>query len=121
MRVKYENLKLKHFKKGNHLGLSSNTLQRYRNVINMLLPYIINPNNTLKRTKKASNIIFDNNSHNKHDVKRPQMTSNDLKTTQTNIKLNRENKNFQKAWSIHENIEINENYLDEIHNNNAEL
>ena len=40
----------------------------------MLSPYRINPNNTNKRTKKASNTNFGNNSHHESDVKRPQMT-----------------------------------------------
>ena len=47
----------------------------------MLSPYKINPNMTDKRMKKASNCIFDNNSQLNPDVERPQMTSNDLKTT----------------------------------------
>ena len=47
----------------------------------MLSPYRINPNNTNKRRKKVSNTNFDNNSQPNPDVKRPQMTSNDLKTT----------------------------------------
>ena len=45
----------------NQLGMSSGTLQRYRNDISMLSPYRINPNNTNKRTKKASSTNFDNN------------------------------------------------------------
>ena len=81
MQVKYENQKSKQSEIANQLGLSSSTLQRYRNDINMLSPYRINPNNTNKRTKKASNTNFDNNSHTNHDVKRPEMTSNDFKRT----------------------------------------
>ena len=81
MRVKYENPKLKQSEIANQLGLSSSTLQRYRNDIDMLSPYRINPN---KRTKKASNTSFDNNSHRDLDLKRPQMTSNDLKLTSNN-------------------------------------
>ena len=81
MRVKYENPKMKQSEITNLMGLSSSTLQRYRNDINMLSPYRINPNNTKKRTKKASNTNFDNNSHHELDVKRHQMTSNDLKMT----------------------------------------
>ena len=42
------------------------------------------------------------------------MTSDDPKTTETNTKLNRKNKNILKAGSIHEKIEINDEYLDEI-------
>ena len=40
----------------------------------MLSPYRIQPNNTNKRSKKAKNTNFNNNSHNEADVKRPQMT-----------------------------------------------
>ena len=36
MRVKYENPKRKQSKIANQLGMSSSTLQRYRNDINML-------------------------------------------------------------------------------------
>ena len=78
----------------------------------MLSPYRIQPNNTNKRTKKAKNTDFDNNSQPNHDDKRPQMTSNDLKTTQTKSK--KRNKNVVKAGSMQENIEINEHYLDKI-------
>ena len=52
----------------------------------MLSPYRINPDNTNKRTKKPSNTNSDNNLHREHDLKRPQTTSNDLKTTQINTK-----------------------------------
>ena len=79
MKVKYENPKMKQSEKANPLGLSSSTPQKYRNDINMLSPYRINPNNTNKRTKNVSNTNFDINQHLKHDLKRPQMTSKDLK------------------------------------------
>ena len=62
----------------------------------MLSPYRIQPNNTNKRTRKTSNTNFDNNSHREPDVQRPQMTSNNLKTTQTNTKTNKKNKIIQK-------------------------
>ena len=52
MRVKYENPKMKQSEIANRLGMSSSTLQRYRNDINMLSPYRITPNNTKKRSKK---------------------------------------------------------------------
>ena len=42
----------------------------------------INPNNTNKRAKNAENTNFDTNSDRGPDVKRPQMTSNDLKSSQ---------------------------------------
>ena len=84
MRLKYENPKMKQSEVANQLTLSSSTLQRYRNDINMLSPYRIQPNNTNKRTKKTLNTNFDNNSHHEPDVKRPQMTSNELKTSKKN-------------------------------------
>ena len=111
MSVKYENPKMKQSQIANQLGLSSSTLQRYRNDINLLSPYRINQNNTSKRTKKASNTNFDNNSHNNHDVKRPQMTSNDLKTTSNEPVKIKKNKLEGGA------IEINDQYLDEVVHN----
>ena len=116
MRIKYENPKMKQSEKANQLSLSS-TIQRYRNGINMLSPYRIQSNNINKRVKKVKNTSSDNDSQHNHDDKRLQMTSNDLKTTQT--KSNKKNKNVLKAGSVQENIEINEHYLDKIlHNNN---
>ena len=82
MRVKYENPRMKQFQIGNRIGLSTSTLQRYRNDINMLFPYRFNPNNTKKGTKIALNGNFDNNSHHESYVKRPQMTSKDLNRLQ---------------------------------------
>ena len=80
----------------------------------MLSPYRIESNNTNKRAKKAPNTIFDNYSHCEHDPKRPQLTSNDIKTTQRKTKPNGKNKNILKAGSMHESAEIDERYLDEI-------
>ena len=74
MSVKYENPRMKQSEIANQLGMSSSTVQRYRNHINMLSPYRITPNNTKKTIKKAK--IDDIG-----DLKRPQMTSNDVKTT----------------------------------------
>ena len=79
MHIKYQNPKLRQSEIASQIGLSTSTLQRCRGDINMLSPYRIQPNNTNKRTKKAKNTIFDDNSRNETDVKRPQMTSNDLK------------------------------------------
>ena len=76
----------------NHLGMSSSTVQRYRNDINMLSPYRINPNNTNKRTKKVKKTAFDNNSHDEADVKRPQMISNQLKRPQSTSNENSKKK-----------------------------
>ena len=109
MRVKYENPRMKQSEIANQLGMSSSTVQRYRNDINMLSPYRINSNNVKKRTKKAK--IDDNT-----DLKRPQMTSNDLKTTSDEPVKNKKNK--LKGGFLQENIEINEHYLDKILKNN---
>ena len=77
MPIKDENTKIKQSEKANQLNLSSSTLQRYRNDINMISPYRIHPNNFNKRIKKGKNTTFDNNSHRDLDLKRPQMTSNE--------------------------------------------
>ena len=115
MRVKYENPKMRQSEIANQLGMSSSTPQRYRNDINMLSPYKINPNNNNERTKKVPKNILDNNSYHENDVERPQMTSNDLKTT-----LNEPVKNKKNKLKGGAKIEINEHYLDEIlHINNS--
>ena len=109
MRVKYENPKKKQFEIANQLGMSSSTLQRYGKDINKLSPYRINPNNVKKRSKKPKNDDIG-------DLKRPQMTSNDIKTASNETVKNKKNK--LKGGSIQENIEINEHYLDKILKNN---
>ena len=110
MYMKYQNPKLKQSELANNLNMSSSTIQRYRNDINMLSPYRISPNNVKKRAKKAK--IDDIG-----DLKRPQMTSNDSKTTSNDKKTR--SKNVLKAGSVQEeNIEINEHYLDKILKNN---
>ena len=91
------------------LNMSSSTIKRYRNDINMLSPYRISANNVKKRTKKAK--IDDIG-----DLKRPQMTSNDVKTTSNETVKNKKNK--LKGGSLQDNIEINEHYLDKILKNN---
>ena len=103
--------------------MSSSTVQRYRNDIYILSPYRINPNNTKKRSKKGLNATFDINSQHEADVKRLQMTSNDLKRPRSisneNSKKKR-TKNNLKVGSIQENFEINESYSDKIlHNNDS--
>ena len=102
MKVKYENPKMKQSEIANQLGMSSSTVQRYRNDINMLSPYRINPNNTKKRSKKAK---IDDNS----DLKRPQLTSNNSEK-----ELVKNKKNKLRGGAIQENIEISEHYLDKI-------
>ena len=111
MWLKYENPKMKQSEIANQLSLSSSTIQRYRNDINMLSPYRIQSNNINKRIENAKYTTSDDDSQPNHDNKRPQMTSNDLKTTQT--KSDKKNKNVLKAGSVQQNIEINEHYLDE--------
>ena len=105
----YQNPKLKQSELANNLNMSSSTIQRYRNDINMQSPYRISPNNTKKRTKKTK--IDDIG-----DLKRPQLTSNDSKTTLNETVKNKKNK--LKGGSLQENIEINEHYLDKILKNN---
>ena len=65
----------------------------------------------LRNNKRKAKI--DNND----DLKRPQLTSNDLKTSSNDKKTR--SKNVLKAGSVQdENIEINEHYLDKILKNN---
>ena len=123
MRVKYENPKMKQSEIANQIGLSTSTLQRYRNDRNMFSPYRINPNNTEKQSKKVKNTDFDDNSHHETDVKRPQMTSNDLKrpqSTSNEISKKTKAKNNSKGGSVQENDEIDEHFLDKaLKNNNS--
>ena len=110
MNIKYQNPKLKQSEIANQLNMSTSTIQRQRNDVNMLSLYRINPNNVRKRPKKAK--IDENNDikRGSDDLKRPQITSNDKRT---------KSKNVLKAGSIQEeNIEINEHYLDKIFKNN---
>ena len=74
MHIKYQNPKMTQSEISSQLNMSPSTIQRYRNDINMISPYRINPNNVKKQQKKSK---IDKNG----DLKRPQMTSNDLKTT----------------------------------------
>ena len=118
LRVKYENPKLKQSEIANQLGYSTSTLRRYRNDIFVVPPYRIHPNNTNKRTKKAKNTIIDNNSHSDHDLEGLQMTSNDLKRLQSssNGKKTKTKINL-KGGFVHDNVEINDQYLDAILDN----
>ena len=58
MRVKYENPKMKQSEIANQLGISSSTIQRYRNDINMLSPYRISANNTKNDQKRLQILIL---------------------------------------------------------------
>ena len=107
MNIKYQNPKMTQSEISSQLNMSPSTIQRYRNDINMFSPYRINPNNVEKRSKTAK--IDDNG-----DIKRPQMTSNDLKTTSNDNNRITKTKNNIKGGFVQENIEINEHYLDKI-------
>ena len=110
MNIKYQNPKMTQSEISSQLNMSSSTIQRYRNDINMISPYRINPNNVKKRSKKVK--IDDIG-----DLKRPNLTSNNLKTISNDKKS--KSKNVLKAGSVQEeNIEINEHYLDKILKNN---
>ena len=105
MYIKYQNPKLKQSEIANELNLSSSTVQRYRNDINMFSPYRNNPNNVKKHPKKAK--IDDIG-----DSEKPQMTSNDHKTTSNETIKNKKNK--LKGGSLQKDVEINEYHLDKI-------
>ena len=112
MNIKYQNPKMTQSEISSQLNMSPSTIQRYRNDINMFSPYRINQNNVKKQQKKTKiNNIGDLRS------RRPQMTSNDLKTTSNDKKT--KSKNVLKAGSVQEeNIQINEHYLDKVLKNN---
>ena len=98
MNIKYQNPKMKQSEIANQLNMSTSTIQRQRNDVNMLSTYRINPNNVKKRPKKAK--IDENNDikRGSDDLKRPQTTSIDKKT---------KSKNVLKGGSVQEeNIEI---------------
>ena len=110
MNIKYQNPKMTQSEISSQLNMSSSTIKRYRNDINMLSPYRNNPNNVKKRSKKAK--IDDIG-----EPKRAQLTSNDLKSTSNDKKT--KTKNVLKGGSLNEEgFEINEHYLDKILKNN---
>ena len=53
MNIKYQNPRMTQSEISSQLNMSSSTIERYRNDINMLSPYRISPNNAKKRQKKA--------------------------------------------------------------------
>ena len=103
MDIKYQNPKMTQSEISSQLKMSSSTIQRYRNDINMFSPHRINSNNVKKQPKKTK---IDNNG----DLKRSQLTSNDLKTSSNDKKT--KSKNNLKGGFVQENIEINGHYLD---------
>ena len=84
----------------------------------MASPYRIQPNITDKRTKKTSITNFDNTSHHDSDVKRPRLTSNDLKPTSKQFSPEVKPVKSKNKLKGGANIEINEKYLDEVVLNN---
>ena len=110
MNIKYQNPKMTQSEISSQLNMSPSTIQRYRNDINMISPYRINPNNVKKRSKKVK---IDGIG----DLKRPNLTSNDLKTTSNDKKS--KSKNVLKGGSLNEaGFEINDHYLYKILENN---
>ena len=110
MNIKYQNPKMQQSEISSQLNMSSSTIKRYRNDINMLSPYRISPNNVEKRSKKVK--IEDIG-----DLKRPQMTSIDSETNSKEVVKNKKNK-LKGGGFVQENDEINEHYLDKILKNN---
>ena len=93
----------------------------------MLSPYRIQPNINNKASKNLSNTNLDNKSHREQDLKRSQLTPNDLVKPDTNTESiikrtsNKRNKFILTAGSMHENIEIIGKNIDEIVHKNIEM
>ena len=111
MNIKYQNPKMTQSEISSQLNMSSSTIKRYQNDINMLSPYRISPNNVRKRSKKAK---IDNND----EPKRRQLTSNDLKITSNDNNKKTKTKNNLKGGFVQDNNQINEHYFDKILKNN---
>ena len=58
MNIKYQNPKMTQSEISSQLNMSPSTIQRYRNDINTLSPYRINPNNVKKQPKKLKSTIL---------------------------------------------------------------
>ena len=58
MNIKYQNPKMTQSEISNQLGMSSSTLQRYRNDINMISPYRNNPKNVKNNKKRLKSMIM---------------------------------------------------------------
>ena len=58
MNIKYQNPKMTQSEISSQLNMSSSTIKRYRNDINMFSPYRINPNNTKNGQKRPKSIIM---------------------------------------------------------------
>ena len=80
LEIKSMNPKYTHKELAKELGYSASSVQCYREDIDMFSPYRVPPNSH-KRWQKISNANLNDDKHNELDVKRPQMTSIDLKRT----------------------------------------
>ena len=123
IQIKFENPKMKQSETTDHLRYSSSTLKTYRNHINMLSRYRIQPKITNRRKKKVLITNFDNNSRRENDLKVSKYLNwPEINLTQTFVKpdMNKKSnkrKKTLKGGSMHENVEFNEENLDEIVHN----
>ena len=58
MNIKYQNPKMTQSEISSQLNMSSSTIKRYRNDINMISTYRINTNKVKKRSKKPNSMIM---------------------------------------------------------------
>ena len=108
MEIKSFNTKLRQGQMSKEIGCSNSTVQRYKQVINLLSPYKIQ-SNSHKGRQNLSNINLDDNSNRELGLKK---TSNDLKLTSKEPITNIQSK--LKGGSMQEIGEINDEELDEI-------
>ena len=108
MNIKYQNPKMTQSEISSQINMSSSTI-KYIETISICFHHTELTQITLKTAKKGK--IDDIG-----DLKRPQMTSNDVETTLNETVKNKKNK--LKGGAMQENIEINEHYLDKILKNN---
>ena len=58
MNIKYQNPKMTQSEISSQLNMSSSTIKRYRNDINMISPYRNNPKNVKKQQKRPKSTII---------------------------------------------------------------
>ena len=121
LKIKSVKPKLKQDQLAKELGCSSSNLQRHRHDVKTLSTYRI-PSNSHKRRQMISDKNLDDNTNHEHDLKRHQITSNDLKGSRTisNADSTSNNKKSKlKGGSMHEINQKKDEYSDEIlHNRN---
>ena len=117
MEMKNKNPKLTQNEVAKELGYSSATVKLYRNDKNMPSPYGTQSNKN-KRKQKIANYVSNKEPEPKVVPNEPKRVQKELPKPETNTKSNKKNKNSLKTGSIHENIEINDQYLDESLDNN---